>query len=145
MRLPFVFILAAAIAASGSRGNAQAPASGEAAAVRSAVERYLHGLKYNDVTSFQASFWPDARLYWIKKDGSLGQLTQAEWYRGFEKVAGQEEPGDLRIVSVDVTDDAASVKVEEVYSSGVYVDYLNLLRFGAEWRIMNKVYTHRPR
>ena len=37
----------------------------------------------------------------------------------------------------------ASVKVVEVYPKEIYVDYLNLLRLGGEWRIVNKIYTRR--
>ena len=75
----------------------------------------------------------------------LGQLSQAEWYRGFAANAGKEEKGTLEIVSVDVTGSAASVKVMETYATEVYVDYLNLLRIGQEWRIVNKIYMSRPR
>lgn len=62
----------------------------------------------------------------------------------FAGSAGKEEKGTLKILSVDVTDNAASVKVIETYPTSVYVDYLNLLKFGGEWRIVNKIYTSRP-
>lgn len=39
----------------------------------------------------------------------------------------------------------ASVKVLEVYPKSVYIDYLNMLRIGNEWRIVNKIYTSHPR
>jgi hypothetical protein len=129
-----------------SVGCAQAARTqNDTAAVREVVERYLHGLKFNDTLSLGRAFWPEAKLFFIKRDGTLGQLTQAAWYRGFAGSVGKEEPGDLRIVSVDVTGDAASVKVEETYPRSVYVDYLNLLRIGPEWRIVNKIYTSHAR
>ena len=123
--------------------RAQATPSGEAQ-VRAVVERYLHGLKFNNTKDFEAAFWPDARLMFVKKDGSIGQLTQQEWYKMFAGVEGKEEQGTLKILSVDVTDNAASVKVIETYPKSVYVDYLNLLHIGGEWRIVNKIYTSRP-
>ncbi|WP_410961564.1 nuclear transport factor 2 family protein, partial [Salmonella sp. SAL4457] len=55
------------------------PASDEAQ-VRSVVESYLHGLKFNDVESLRKAFWPDAKLFFVDKKGSLGQLTQSQWY-----------------------------------------------------------------
>jgi hypothetical protein len=115
------------------------------AMVKATVERYLHGLKFNDTTDFHRAFWPDAKLLFIKRDGSLGQLSQAEWYRGFAASAGKEEEGTLEIVSIDVTGTAASVKVLETYATSVYIDYLNLLRIGQDWRIVNKIYMSRPR
>lgn len=116
----------------------QAP---DTAQVRAVVARYLHGLKFNDVSDFKAAFAPDARLYWRKGDGTRGELTQEAWYKGFAASAGKEEEGDLRIDALDVTRDVATAKVVETYAKSVYVDYLNLLRIGDEWRIVNKVYT----
>lgn len=117
------------------------PTDSEEAAVRQVVEHYLHGLKFNDVESLKKAFWPDARLFFVKRDGQLGQLTQAQWYEGFAASAGKEEKGELRITAVDITDSAASVKVEEDYPTSKYVDYLSLLKFNGEWKIVNKIYT----
>ena len=83
--------------------------------VRETVETYLHGLKFNDVESLKKAFYPEAKLFFVKKDGTLGQLTQEQWYKGFEGSAGKEEEGALKIVAVDITGNAASVKVREEY------------------------------
>ncbi|MEP7327552.1 MAG: nuclear transport factor 2 family protein [Gemmatimonadota bacterium] len=116
----------------------------EDAAVREVVSRYLHGLKFNDVESFRQAFMPDAKLYFVNRDGTLGQLSQADWYRGFAASAGKEEQGDLRIASVEITRDVATAKVVEDYPGtpgSRYTDYLNMVKFGGRWWIVNKVYT----
>lgn len=110
------------------------------AEVRKAVDAYLHGLKFNDVASLKVAFHPDAKLYWIKKDGAIGQLTQDEWYKGFAASAGKEEAGELSITAVDITGDIASVKVVENYATSRYTDYLSLLRTTGGWKIINKIY-----
>lgn len=115
------------------------------AAVRAVVEAYLHGLKFNDVPSLRSAFWPDAKLLFVTRNGSLGQLSQEEWYKMFAGSAGKEEEGDLRIANVDITDNAASVKVIETYPKSIYVDYLNLLRLNGKWIVVNKIYTSRAR
>jgi hypothetical protein len=115
------------------------------AAVRAVVGSYLHGLKFNDVPSLRSAFWPDAKLLFVDKNGSLGQLSQEEWYKMFAGSAGKEEQGDLGIARVDITDNAASVKVIETYPKSIYVDYLNLLRLNGRWIIVNKIYTSRGR
>jgi len=120
--------------------GAQAQKQSEDALVRQAVEAYLHGLKFNDVTSLKKAFYPEAKLFFVKRDGTLGQLTQEQWYKGFEASAGKEEKGDLKIVSVDITGNAASVKVREEYPNSIYTDYVSLLKLGGEWKIVNKVY-----
>jgi hypothetical protein len=126
-------------------GSAQAakPATTDTAAVRAVVGRYLHGLKFNDVAALKEAFWPQAKLYWVKGDGTQGELSQDDWYKGFAANAGKEEKGDLKISAMDVTGDIASVKVVETYPGSVYIDYLNLLKVGGKWRIVNKVYTSR--
>lgn len=135
----FGLVLACAAAARAAEPSA------DAASVRKTVEAYLHGLKFNDVDSLKKAFHPEARLFFRKKDGTLGQLTQEQWYEGFRKNAGKEEAGDLRIAAVDVTGSAAAVKVIEVYPDSTYTDYLNLLKLGEEWRIVNKIYVAEKR
>jgi len=143
MRIAQLLLVTALLAGGTQVTRAQAPATPEAQ-VRAVVERYLHGLKFNDTKDLEAAFWPDARLMFVKKDGSIGQLTQQEWYKMFAGAEGKEEQGTLKILAVDVTDNAASVKVIETYPKSVYVDYLNLLHIDGEWRIVNKIYTSRP-
>lgn len=144
MHLLSRFVVAVTLTAvSAQAGRAQA--SDETPRVRAVVQRYLHGLKFNDTTDFHAAFLPDAKLMFVRNDGSLGQLTQADWYRGFARSAGKEEQGELRIDKVDVTGSAASVKVVEVYPTSRYTDYLNLLRLDNEWRIVNKIYVAEKR
>jgi ketosteroid isomerase-like protein len=117
------------------------PADSDETAIRQVVEQYLGGLKFNDVERLKKAFWPDAKLFFVKRDGHLGQLTQAQWYEGFKASAGKEEKGDLRITALDITGNAASVKVEEDYPDSKYIDYLSLLKFDGEWKIVNKIYT----
>ncbi|MEO8451285.1 MAG: nuclear transport factor 2 family protein [Gemmatimonadota bacterium] len=119
----------------------KASSSPDEAAVRQVVTTYLHGLKFNDVPSLEKAFWPDAKLFFVGTGGHLGQLSQAEWYKGFATSAGKEEEGDLKIVSVEVTRDIANVKVVEEYPTSRYTDYIALIRFDGAWRIVNKIYT----
>lgn len=121
------------------------PPSAEEANVRTTVNEYLHGLKFNDVKSFERTFTPDARLMFINRSGALGELSQPDWYRGFAGVAGKEEPGEFEVLAIDITGNAASVKVQETYPKSVYANYLSLLKVGTEWKIVNKIYTSRPR
>lgn len=137
-RYCLAFAVAIAVVAP-AKSSAQAARADSA--VRAVVERYLHGLKFNDTVSLHEAFWPEARLFFIGRDGNMSELTQAKWYGMFARSAGKEEAGTLRITSVDVTNDAASVKVVEDYPGSRYTDYLNLLRIKGRWWIVNKIYT----
>jgi putative lumazine-binding protein len=109
--------------------------------IRRVVEQYLHGLKFNDTTSLQHAFWPQARLFWVQEDGQLGELTQQQWYASFRGSVGKEERGALRMAALDLARDAASVKVIEEYPGSRYTDYLSLLRIQGRWWIVGKIYT----
>ncbi len=123
---------------------AQTGAATDDAAVRATVSNYLNRLKHNDVESLKLAFYPEAKLFFVKKDGQLGQLTQEQWYKSFVSSAGQEEKGDLQISAVDITGNAASVKVVEVYDTAKYSDYLSLLKLDGGWKIVNKIYVREP-
>ncbi len=126
--------------------SAQAPGFvSEDAMVRETVANYLHGLKFNDIESLKKAFLPEAKLYFVKKNGTLGQLTQAEWYAGFKGSAGKEEQGDLSIASIDVSGNAAAAKVEEEYPNSHYTDYISLLKLNGEWKIVNKIFYATPK
>lgn len=135
--LAVLLVVAAACFSLGWAGQKSA----DETAVRQTVQNYLHGLKHNDVEGLKKAFWPDAKLFFVMRDGKLGQLTQEDWYKSFAASAGKEEEGDLRITALDITGNAASVKVEEDYPASKYTDYLSLLKFNNEWRIVNKIYT----
>lgn len=139
-----VGLIATLLTAPSVAAHAQAAAN-EDQAVRDVVNAYVHGLKFNDVESLRRAFWPEARLYFVGRDGHLGQLTQADWYKGFAASAGKEEQGDLRITSLEIVRDIASVKVVEDYPGSRYTDYLSLVKFDEAWRIVNKVYTSERR
>jgi hypothetical protein len=121
--------------------GAHAQRTAEETAVRATVETYLHGLKFNDVDSFKKAFYPEAKLFFVRKNGELGELMQENWYKGFAASARKEEKGELRIESVDNTGKAASVKVLEVHPDSTYTDYVSLLKLPQGWKIVNKIFT----
>ncbi len=125
------------------------PATGRAqqsdsSAVRAVLERYLHGLKFNDTLALREAFWPEAKLFYVGRDGQIAQWTQASWYASFAGSVGKEETGTLRIASIEVTRDIASARIVEDYPRSRYTDYVALLRVKGRWWIVNKVYTSEP-
>jgi len=62
--------------------------------------------------------------------------------QGSVQAAG--EPFDMRIVSLDVTGNAAIVKVTDHYIGCDFIDYLALLKKDGQWRIYNKLWHSGP-
>ena len=124
-----------------ARAQSAAP---DSAAIAAVLGEYLHGLKFNDTLSLQKAFSPGAKLLWVRRDGTLGELTQPQWYAGFRGHAGEEEQGTLRVTAILQTRDAASATIVEDYPTSRYTDYVSLLRIGGRWWIVNKIYTVEP-
>jgi Putative lumazine-binding len=140
-RVTLVLLGTVTILLAGISIGARTQSATEETAVRATVETYLHGLKFNDVNSFKKVFYPGAKLFFVRKNGELGELTQENWYKGFVASTAKEEKGELRIESVDITGNAASVKVVEVYPDSTYTDYVSLLKLPQGWKIVNKIFT----
>ena len=69
-------------------------------------------------------------------------MTAADFVsRAPGKPPADEAQRKRRIVSIDVSGDAALAKVELDYPKVFFVDYLSLLKIDGEWKIAQKTYT----
>ncbi|HEX9704081.1 MAG TPA: nuclear transport factor 2 family protein [Gemmatimonadales bacterium] len=138
----------ALLAAVGVLAAASLPAlarDADEAAVRRTLDHYLQGHATGDGAHFAKAFHPDAKLFWTR-EGQLAQRTSADY---IASASGRPAPDEARrtrrIVSVDVTGDAASAKIVLDYPGVVLTDYMSLLRIGNEWLIVNKIFTREPK
>jgi hypothetical protein len=133
--------------------NGMAGESDAVAEVKTLVEKaYVHGA-FNELNpdAMAHGFHPDFAIY--SPDGeNIRKYPIADWVAGTRKRKTAPEfdaaknVWEHRFVEVDVTGNAAAVKIE-LSKDGelVYTDYLSLLRFESGWRIVAKVYHgHRP-
>jgi hypothetical protein len=119
--------------------------SGEQEAVRKTVELYFQGQATGDGNYFRKAFHPEAKLFWVR-DGKFTQRTSEEFAAGASgKPATDEAQRKRTIESIDVTGNAASVKVALDYPSVKYTDYLSLLKIEGEWKIVNKIFFAEPK
>jgi len=117
----------------------------EEEAIREAVSHYLQGHATGDGAHHEMVFHPESKLFWIR-DGKLNQRTSAEYIAGASgKPADDEAERERRIAMVDVTGDAAVVKVELDYPSALITDYFSMLKVDGEWKIINKIFTVAPK
>jgi hypothetical protein len=120
--------------------QAQTSHVSDSSAAAAVVTEYLQGLQFNDTLRLAHAFWPSTKLLWVKRDSTLGELTQAAWYASFRGSVGQRVEGSLRLVRLELTGSAASAKVVEEYPDSRYTDYLGLLRIAGRWWIVSKLY-----
>lgn len=114
-------------------------------AVRAVVDRFVDGLTRNDAARLHDAFDANAHHWFVGRSGALGTRTQAEWLRTVSANAGKPESVKVRIASVDVTNDVASVKVVEEWPSERYTDYLALVRTPGGWKVVNTAQTSETR
>ncbi len=109
---------------------------------------YIHGA-FNELNpeAMEQTFHKDFAIFSPGEDGEIRRYPIATWVENTRRT--KENPSfdpegnkwDHKFTSVDVTGNSASVKLE-LYRDGnhVYTDYLSLLKFGREWKVVAKVY-----
>ena len=144
MRMRHLVIPAAIVAAALST-TAFARTRASEAEVRAALQHYLQGHATGAGSHFQLVFHPDAKLHFIR-NGQFSTRTAAEYIAGASgRPAADEAQRKRRIVSVDVSGDAAQAKIELDYPSAVFTDYFNLLKIDGKWLIVDKTYHARQK
>ncbi|HEY0158717.1 MAG TPA: nuclear transport factor 2 family protein [Thermoanaerobaculia bacterium] len=120
---------------------ANGPSAGaEDAAVRAAIEHYFRGHATGDGAHFRNVFHPESKLFFIR-DGKLTLWTSEEYIgRATGKPAPDEAERKRVIDWIDVTGDAAVVKLRLVYPAVTFTDYMSLLKIDGEWKIVNKTF-----
>ena len=115
--------------------------SAEDAAIRAAIDNYFKGHATGDGSNFAKVFHPDSKLFWVGADGALMQRTSADYIKGASgKPPADEAQRKRRIASIDVTGNAAMVKVVLDYPATTFTDYMSMLKIAGEWKIVNKTY-----
>jgi len=114
--------------------------------ITKAVDNYFKGMYHSDTERLKKAFHPDAHLKGYIK-GNLADIPLQDWLKKIEETpppADNGEEYDMKIVSVDITDTAACVKVADLYLGLRFTDYLSLLKIENNWVIVNKTFYHEP-
>ena len=117
----------------------------EEAGVRATIESYFRGHATGDGAYFKQAFHTEARLFFIR-DGKLTTRTSAEYIAGASgKAPADERERKRRIESVDISGNAAIVKVTLDYPTVRFTDYMSMLKIDGEWKIVNKTFYAEPK
>lgn len=118
--------------------NNSQPSTSDFESITSIIQSYFHGLHNGDVAKLKAIFHRDT---WLKAPGvrrSLEQWLEAVADRPVP--AQQSKPFNYKILSVDVVQDQAMVKIHCPLFDFNYIDFLGLLKEQGQWLIVNKMY-----
>lgn len=113
----------------------------EEAAVRAAIEHYFRAHATGLGEHHRKVFHPEAKLFWIN-EGKFTQRTSEEYIAGSPGRPAPDEAQRKRTIEmIDITGDAAVVKLVLDYPNAKLTDYMSLLKIDGEWRIVNKIFT----
>lgn len=121
----------------GLAGRTQAQA--DDALVKETLLNYLEGGTNQDTARLNKAFFGGVIQVSINKEGRPTGSSKREF---MSKVrAGQKLDRTTRIVAYSIMNNAATATVESEYAEFKYVDYLNLLKIGEDWKIVSRVFT----
>jgi len=117
-------------------------------AIRQHIERYyFEGVRRSDTAAAHRAFHPVVTMYFVR-DGAFAQRSIPDWLAGIAERAPTPPAPDTvprRILSVDVTGNAAMAKLELAYPDALVTDYMSLLKVNGEWTIVGKIFDRQPR
>jgi hypothetical protein len=105
------------------------------------ISGYTQGCETGDGVHLKAAFHPDARMF-----GHVGaDRYDVPIFGGMDAAVADQPVGeyDTRILSIDVSGDAAAVKLAESRFWGQdFIDFFLLSRIDGEWQIVAKSFDH---
>jgi len=118
-------------------------AQSELEAITSTLMDYVDGTANGEPDRVKRAFHPELNLYSVAND-SLRIWYGKDYTGGITK--GKKSNRIGRIVSIDYENDAAMAKIEIVMPGPkrIYTDYLMLLKYQNQWKIIHKSYTFVP-
>lgn len=114
--------------------------------IEKVIQNYFEGYQQADTTLIKKAFHSDTRLLSVE-DGKLDVTEMKDWLKGLEDrhLRGETRVGKLKIESIDITGYTASVKLNIVFPTFEFTDYLSLLKIEDKWVIVGKIYLVRSK
>ncbi|WP_324732478.1 nuclear transport factor 2 family protein [Pseudomonas paeninsulae] len=108
-------------------------------AIEAVVQDFVVAMLAADESLLRRCFHADCRIIGHFHD-ELEWLTLDDFIASLTAEGPQQEEPYCDIQQLDVSGDAASVKLIDMYAGMRFTDYLALLRHDGRWQIVNKLY-----
>lgn len=110
-------------------------------AITSTLNDYLEGTANGEPERVKRAFHPELNLYSVRND-SVNVWYGQDYTDGIKQ--GKKSNRIGRIVSIDYENNAAVGKIEIVMPGPkrIYTDYLMLLKYQGQWKIIHKSFTY---
>ena len=113
------------------------------AADREAVEKPLRMYFSGDPEQLTQAFHAGATMFFARNDSLIAVPIREYIARVAESRAKGGSPPQRteRIAQVDITGSSAVARLELVYPHQKITDYMSLVKYGGEWKIVNKIFS----
>lgn len=106
--------------------------------IETTLNYYLEGGANNDFKTLEKAFHPKATMRHVNEEG-YQEVNAVEFFRKAMK-PGSKQDRRTRIISMDITGNAASAILEIVFPTFKFIDHMALLKVDGEWKIVNKMF-----
>jgi metallo-beta-lactamase class B len=107
---------------------------------RTPIERYFAAHALGNDQYIRRAFTPEARIEFVEGN-QMKQWTREEFAKRFHGPAADEYRRVRRVERLDVKGSSASAVLTLDYPDVLFTDHVSLLKIGAEWKIVNKVFS----
>lgn len=108
--------------------------------IEKTLNYYLDGGTNNDFSMLEKAFHPDATMKFV--GDAYKAVNAVDFFRNaMESGSGSKQKRKTRIVTVNVTGNAANAQLEMEYANFMLIDYMNMLKIDNEWKIVSKIFT----
>jgi hypothetical protein len=122
--------------------------SEDRSAIEKTIQTYFDGLYEGDADKLASVFADTSALTW-EQDGKVSVLPRDQWLDAVRKrpsSKARDLPRDDAILEIDQSGPTtAFVKVKCQIPPRYFTDYLNLLKVGGKWTIVQKIYATQVR
>ena len=121
--------------------STQAQAKGSVM-IEQVIQDYFQGYQLAETSLIKKAFHSETRLLSIDNK-QLDKTEMKDWLESLEKrkLNGDIRKGELKVLSIDQTQDSALVKLSIKFPKFKFTDYLSLLRIEGKWLIVGKIYS----
>lgn len=110
--------------------------------IENVIQNYFQGYQLAETSLIKKAFHADTRLLSVDNN-QLDKTEMKDWLKSLEdrKVRGDIRKGELKIHSIDQTENSAVVKLSIDFPKFQFTDYLSLLKIEGKWLIVGKIYS----
>jgi len=118
-------------------------ANNDVAEITSVIQKYFDGTSKGQPELVKQAFAKSLELQYVDKKGQLARWLGTEYIANIKPGKIKSRRG--KIISIDITGNAAVVKATVTTTTTLFTDYLLLLKVDSGWQVTNKIFTKQKR